>query len=90
MGATRGNIKDYLLRPTFNFTIITQGKQIVCVGIYIKNKRYIHYLSLTVRKNCQGSNLIREGLKQVIKKERPKCISWVSPNYNLVIKEVKK
>ena len=83
MGASREAMKVYLSKPQFNFVVIRQNKEIVTVGIYLKDKIHLHFLSVTSVKG----NTIRAGLRHAIKKEKPKFVSWLMPDYRLFTKE---
>lgn len=84
---TKEKIRNYI--GIKDYIVVTQEDKIVGVGIYLKDKIHTHFISLTVRKGYNGMKIIRYGLKEVIKKEKPKFVSWLTPEYRLRTMEVR-
>lgn len=87
MGATREVILNYIKQPHVHITIIEENDILMGVGVYLKDKIHVHFMSLTIRKGCNGVKVIRDGIRETIRKEKPKIISWLDERYRLKTKE---
>jgi hypothetical protein len=86
---SKEKLKVYLGQPWVNHIAVYQNNQIVGVGVYLKDRIHVHFISLTVREKAKGMKIIRFGIKETIKKEKPRFISWLTPEYKLRTMEVK-
>ena len=84
-GLDKQKVRNFLKQPHVYIQPIYQNDILSCVGIYLRTRTHVHFISLTSKGRPRA---IREGIKAVIAKHNPKMVSWLTPKYRLITKEV--
>lgn len=84
--ASKDQLFEYLLKIRDTVYISRdEENRIDGVALYQKYNDTINFISLTIREDIRGKASIKKGLKEILKKEKPKRVCWMNSKYNFRI-----